>query len=374
MTRVADGAQAREAGPVPPSPVAPVTAGSSARSVWQGLGAAGVLRSLLPEPSHSLGVDPAGLSRLFADLDATLGPGPVLSVCVQVATVIPLLRTCAAASPVAGQVLERMLRGEVMVALAATDAGLSGSALLDLRTEVLDTAEGVRLRGGKEWITNAGQCDEVLVLARCRPARHFTSCCWVLVPAGSPGVSFRPAAQGLLTGSGLGHLGFDDVLLDRDRVIGRPGRALAELTRQLGTERLAGALWARTLCRRVLRDTHRYLLGRSTGTGVLWDNAAVRERFARCLVAWCELDSMCRSTCAEPVTPARGMVVKASFATIADRILGECLNLRGADAFEDDGLARMREQYAMFAIAGGATTTMLAGVADHAEELLRYVG
>jgi alkylation response protein AidB-like acyl-CoA dehydrogenase len=350
------------------------TAGSDARALWLSLGSAGVLRSLQRESAQSLWIDPAGLAELLAELDARYPPGPVLSVCVQVATVIPLLRSCAPVSPRAGLLLERMLRGEAMVALAATDAGLSGSALLDLRTEVLDTADGVSVHGGKEWISNAGHCDEALVLARCRPARHFTSYSWVLVPADHPDVSFRAAAEGLLAGSGLGHLSFEDVRLERDRVIGRPGRALAELTRQLGAERLAGALWARTLCRRVLLDTHRHLRARSTGTGVLWDNAAVRERFARCLVELCQLDALCRAGCSTPITVAQGMALKASFAVVADRILGECLNLRGAGAFADDGLARMREQYAMFAIAGGTTATMLAGIADHAEEMLRAVG
>ncbi|MDQ1740953.1 MAG: acyl-CoA dehydrogenase, partial [Pseudonocardiales bacterium] len=155
-------------------------AGSDARTLWRSLGEAGVLRSLPRESAHSLWVDPAALSELLGELDARCAPGAVLSVCVQVATVIPLLQNCAPVSPLAGLVLERMLRGETMVALAATDAGLSGSALLDLRTEVLDTADGVSVHGGKEWISNAGHCDEVLVLARCRPARHFTSYSWVL--------------------------------------------------------------------------------------------------------------------------------------------------------------------------------------------------
>lgn len=350
------------------------TADSDTRSLWQGLGRAGVPRLLLRDSAESLWIDPARLSELLVALDARLAPGAVLSVCVQVATVIPLLRNCAAVSPLAGRVLEQLLRGDAIVALAATDAGLSGSALLDIRTTATLTPDGVTLNGGKEWISNAGQCDEVLVLARCRPARHFTSYCWVLAPADDPGVSFQPAADTLLAGAGLGHLRFDDVRLGPKRVIGAPGRALAELARQLGAERLASALWARALCRRVLADTHRYLLARPAGEGTSWDNAAVRERFARCLVELCQLDSMCAVSAARAITAARGMALKASCAVIADRILGECLDLRGADSYRDDGLTRTREQFAMFAIAGGATGAMLAGIADHADELLRAVG
>lgn len=382
MTPRAAGVDARLESPAPAERWRTVTgliealgaADGDARSLWQGLGRAGVPRLVLRDSAESLWIDPAGLSELLAALDARLAPGVVLSVCVQVATVIPLLRNCAVVSPLASQVLEQLLRGDAVVALAATDAGLSGSALLDMRTTATLTPEGVRLNGGKEWISNAGQCDEVLVLARCRPARHFTSYCWVLAPAGARGVSLQPAADTLLAGSGLGHLRFDDVQLGPERVIGTPGRALAELARQLSAERLAGALWARALCRRVLADTHRYLQARSAGEGTSWDNAAVRERFARCLVELCQLDSMCEASCAGAITAARGMALKASCAVIADRILGECLDLRGADSYREDGLTRTREQFAMFAIAGGATGAMLAGIADHADELLRAVG
>lgn len=353
---------------------ASVPAGSDPRSLWRALGRAGVARLLLSESAESLGIDPGRLSELLAALDARLAAGPVLSVCVQVATVLPLLRTCATTSPLAAQVLEEMLRGEAIVALAATDAGLSGSALLDLRTRAEIDADGVTLDGGKEWITNAGSCDHLLVLARCRPARHFTSFCWVLVPADHPGVSFRPAADSLLPGAGLGHLRLDDVRLGREHVIGRPGRALAELARQFGAERLAGALWARSLCRRVLADTQRQLLARSTGTATLWDNPAVRERFARCVVQLCQLDALCELGITRAITPAYGMVLKASCAVTTDQILAECLNLRGAAAFDDGGLSRTREQFAMFGIAGGVTGVMLAGIADHADELLGALG
>jgi hypothetical protein len=64
------------------------------------------------------------------------------------------------------------------------------------------------------------------------------------------------------------------------------------------------------------------------------------------------------------------MALKAAYAESAERILSECVSLRGADSFRDGGLARLREQAAMFGIAGGATGAMLAGVADHADELL----
>jgi acyl-CoA dehydrogenase len=340
------------------------------RTLWRSLGRSGVLDGLSGPSSGRPEVDPGRLGDLLAELDARVPFGSVLSVCVQVASVIPLLRTLAGHSALADQVLHETLRGDAIVALAATDAGLSGSALLSSRTEVRDAGDHLLLRGGKEWIANACHCDHALVLARCRPAHHFTSFTWALVPATRQGVSRQPAASALFDGAGLGHLRFDDVVLGREHVVGRSGRALAEFALQIGMERLAGALWARTLCRRVLADTHRYLRDRPTGDGALWDNAAVRERFARCLVEWRRLDAMCAIHTAGGAAASERLVLKAACGESVDRILGECVGLRGADAFRDGGMASLREQSAMFGIAGGATGAMLAGIADDAERLL----
>jgi citronellyl-CoA dehydrogenase len=53
-----------------------------------------------------------------------------------------------------------------------------------------------------------------------------------------------------------------------------------------------------------------------------------------------------------------------------DAVLGDCAQLVGADAFAPGGLAQLRAEAGMFAIAGGARGAMLAGIADHATDLL----
>jgi acyl-CoA dehydrogenase len=341
--------------------VADVATAPDSRSLWRGLGESGVLRQVTAGSE----VDGELLGVLLAELDGRAPMDHVLSVCVQVATVIPLLRVlaCGEAAHTVEAVLDEVSHGKAMVALAVTDADLAGSALMSLRTTVLATRDGPVLRGGKEWITNALDADHVLVLARHRPAHHVTSLRWVLVPTDQPGLSRTPSGT---TFPSVGHLVFDDVRLAEEHLVGRPGRALAEFARHVGTERLAGALWARALCRRVLARTYAYLTTRSTGGAVLWDLAAVRERFAWCVVEWRRLAALCEP----PRSIAAGMVLKAACAGSVDRILGECVHLQGAAAFQDGGVAGIRERAAMFGIAGGATGAMLAGIADHVDELL----
>jgi hypothetical protein len=102
-------------------------------------------------------------------------------------------------------------------------------------------------------------------------------------------------------------------------------------------------------------------------------NEAVRARFARCLVELRRVEA----TCAQYMVVAgardallSSMLLKAATAESLDLVLGECVQLLGAEAFRDGGPAELRAAAAMFGVAGGATGAMLAGVAEHADELL----
>ncbi|QKW16772.1 acyl-CoA dehydrogenase family protein [Verrucosispora sp. NA02020] len=345
---------------------------ADARALWRALGAGGVLVALCPDGGTQ--PDPRRLATLLTELDARCPLGVTLSICVQVATVLPLLSE-AATGPVAGPVAETvadMVRGETTVALAVTDAGASGSDLLDATTRAKLGDDAVTLDGRKEWITNATTCDAALVLARHREPRHFTSFCWLLVPRSAPGVTVEPAGRAF-AGSGVGHLRFDGVALEPNALVGRPGRALAGFARQVGVERLAGALWSRAICRRLMTGLGDWLRARPAADGTLWEHPAVRERYARCLVALRQLDALCAPLLDGPPGPpstATGMVLKVAAAETVETIAAEAVHLRGADAFRDGGEAALRTEAAMFGIAGGATGTMLAGLADHADDLL----
>jgi citronellyl-CoA dehydrogenase len=233
---------------------------------------------------------------------------------------------------------------------------------------------GLRLTGGKRWIVNATIADYAVVLARHRPGPHFTSFTQVLVPTCAPAVQAEPASTVLLAGSRVGHLRFSGVRLGRDHIIGRTGQGLAAFADQAATERMAGALWANALARRVLTGTYQHLTRRILGGRPLWDNDAVRQRFAGSLLEQQRLQALCRQPCPPGASRSRqllgGMLVKAAAATSLEAILAGCAQLAGAEGFRDDGIQLLRAEAAMFGIAGGTTETMLAGLADHADDLL----
>ncbi|HET8643423.1 MAG TPA: acyl-CoA dehydrogenase [Pseudonocardiaceae bacterium] len=378
--------QARTAPPRPglirdALPADVVTAGP--RAVWRALGESGAI-SRLYRPGPPVRPDPEALRTLLAAVDERCPLGVTLSVCVQAAVVVPALldtagepaksntagepaKSSTAGEPVA-EVARRARDGSAVTALAATDRDGAGSDLTAMGTRAELTTDGVRLDGGKRWIVNATTADHLLVLARHRPGQHFTSFVLVLVPATAPGVSTEPAGTDFFAGSGVGHVRLDGVRLGRDHLVGRPGHGLVQFANRMVDERLAGGLWASALCRRVLARTHRRLRERQLGGRPLWHNEAVRHAFARCLVVQRQLEALAGWAAGRGA--AEAMLLKAAVPEAVDAVLGGCARLGGADAFEVDGLHRLRAEAAMFGVAGGTADTMLAGVADHADRLL----
>ncbi|MFI5844831.1 acyl-CoA dehydrogenase family protein [Catenuloplanes sp. NPDC051500] len=334
-----------------------------ARAVWQALGAHGLLRDL----------GAAELPGLLRVLDTYCPAGVVLSICVQVASALPILGEQAGAGPADEPVraaYREATAGRAVLALAATDRDGAGSDLMQLGTTVRLDDSSLVIEGGKRWITNACTAAYALVLARHRPQQHFTSFLWVLVPLDAPGVRVSATHGTPLPGAGLGDLYLDDVRLDRSHLVGRPGRGMVTFARHIAMERYAGGVWAAAMCRRVLTDTHRRLAERPLGTGRAWDNPAIRERFARCVVEAWRIEAACDAHRAGSEPLVTSMLLKVAVAQGLDTVLGECAALLGAEAFAEGGLAQLRAAAGMFATAGGATEAMLAGIADHVPGLL----
>ena len=329
--------------------------------VWQSLGRQGVLRDLFT----TNGDLHLGRAReLMASVDEHCPLGVALGVCVQVSSVLPAV--VSEEADAVRKAAEAALRGEAVIALAATDEGAPGSGLSALTTSISFDGDSVEINGGKRWIVNAVGADHFLVLGRHKPGEHFTSFTTVLVPADRDGVSVRPADTRLFDGSGAGHVRFDRVRVDRGHLVGRPGQGMRCFVRGMIAERVVGGAWAAALLRRVLRDVQRSLTTSRRGAAPLWESEVVRHRFARCVLVQRRLDALCR----DDSSAAHALVVKASAAEAVDEVLGECAALMGADAFDEGGLHELRAAASMWGVAGGTTDTMLASIADHARELL----
>ncbi|MEU0784649.1 acyl-CoA dehydrogenase [Streptomyces sp. NPDC006173] len=347
-----------------------LSADATGAEAWAAFGAAGLLTRAYRGGEIRDGIDPDGLADLLAATDAHCSIPATLSASVQLATALPLLAT--GTGPAVERTLRRTLTGRATLALAATDTS-AGTDLTALRTEAVLDDGWVTVTGGKEWIANTTTAEAFLVLARHHPGRHFTSFSWVLVPADAPGVSTRPAPSTLYASSGVGHVTFDAVRLDRAHLVGRVGLGLPLFARHIAVERLAGALWGVALCRRILQATRHRLADRAHSDVTLWHLPHIRQRFASCLLRVQELQALADRFAPDVArrhdTRAAAML-KAAAGTTVPYVLGECAHLWGAAGFADGGIQEVRAQAALFGIGGGATEIVLEALADSADQIL----
>jgi alkylation response protein AidB-like acyl-CoA dehydrogenase len=118
--------------------------------------------------------------------------------------------------------LPKLATGEWIAAYALTEPG-SGSDALAARTRAELSADGLhyRLNGSKQWITNAGFADLFVVFAKI-DGEHFTA---FLVERSSAGLSVGPEEKKHgIEGSSTCGLGFDDVLVPRENLLGEIGK------------------------------------------------------------------------------------------------------------------------------------------------------
>ncbi|HEX8306480.1 MAG TPA: acyl-CoA dehydrogenase family protein [Jatrophihabitans sp.] len=346
-------------------------AAADAGRVWSALGSAGLLAELYRADAEAVGVRADRLRALLTELDRRDDAGITLSVCVQVASALPLLLS--AGQDLLRPMLDRLLSGDQLVALAATDAASAGSDLTGMSTSAELLADRVVLTGTKTWITNALTCSEFLVLARHRPGRHFTAFTWILVPAGAPGVQVRAGAAQAFAGAGIGDVEFDRVEVPLTRVVGRPGRGLASFAQHITRERLAGAQWALAMTTRALDQTRALLRSRSSDGTPLWDNPAVRQRFADALVRQQMLACLViaqEDRLGRTFDATGAAVLKVAATQTAELVLSTCVRLQAAQGYLPGGAVRLQAEAAVFGIGGGTTDLMLAAIADRAADLL----
>ncbi|WP_329363023.1 acyl-CoA dehydrogenase [Streptomyces sp. NBC_00669] len=359
--------------PVPDTPTAvPPKAVTPARvhRLLKEFADAGEFRRLYPHPAPGR-LDPVVLRELLAAADAEGALGPVLSLCVHLASAVPLL-AAGSRSKTTAACLEAALRGERLVALAATDEG-AGSDLAALTTTVRTRPDGLVVDGTKRWVTSATTAGDALVLARRSPGRHFTNFTWVLVPLDAPGVTAEPADTELFAGSGVGHLRFSDVRLTTDHLVGRQGRGMAAFAQHIAVERLASAGWAIDLCRRIIADTDRRLGSRIVEDTALRRRSGVRQRLAECAVRVAGLHALwtqLRDRIADERDGTAAALLKAASGATVDHVLAECARLQGADGFARGGAQALRAEAAIFGIGGGTTEVTLDIVAERLDAVL----
>jgi alkylation response protein AidB-like acyl-CoA dehydrogenase len=339
------------------------------REAFARLGAEGFYRACFAhqDPSRGCRLHWPAFATLVGELATGSDFGLTLCVALHVGVFVPLVWDLA--SPEArARVLDDALDGRVAGAIAATDAGVSGSDLPGTRTTVVFGESGLEVTGAKEYIAHVPGADYAALLARWRDGRHFANFCALLVPLAGEGISVEELPMAVMRPAPVGRIRLDRARLPADLLLGRRGLGLRHFVDYIAHERLAGGVWAAAVLERCLADARRAAAARTVGEASLWENPAVRQRLARAVVS-CRLlrsavDAAIDRACDGRPRALDCNVVKAAAPGVAEEVVGACLQLEGARGLErGSALLRLLVEFRTFGVGGGATETALEAVA-----------
>ncbi len=165
--------------------------------------------------------------------------------------------TMAGPEPLRAALLPRVARGEAICAFALTEPE-AGSDIKNMRTVATRCDDGVRLRGGKCFISNAGVADSYVVFAReaDSPAeRPRFGAFWL--PGDAPGLSVTPTK--VIAPHPIGSLELEDVFVPEAHRVGAHGDGLKIALANLEVFRVTVGAAALGLADRALHETIEHL-------------------------------------------------------------------------------------------------------------------
>lgn len=137
--------------------------------------------------------------------------------------------------------LPRLAAGRLLVALALTEPE-AGSDAAALRTRAVQVPGGWRISGRKTWISDAAGADYLLVAARSDPgSTGADGISMFLVPPRAPGIAMTPLPKIGNNAMPSWDIGFDEVTVADDALVGTQGRGFRHLMSTLHYSRAAMA-------------------------------------------------------------------------------------------------------------------------------------
>jgi acyl-CoA dehydrogenase len=172
------------------------------------------------------------------------------------------------------------LRGELIAALAITEPG-AGSDVAGIRTRATRVDGGYLVNGAKTFITGGVRADVLVTAVKTREttpsARHHDISFLIVEKAGAhPGLSASPLRKLGWHASDTAEIGFDDVFVPAENLLGRENEGFYLIMANFQWERLLMALGAVGAMQACFEQTLAFVSGRDD----LRTQQAIRHRMA----------------------------------------------------------------------------------------------
>ena len=336
-------------------------AGIIPKALWRKAGAAGLLCPTVPEEYGGAGAD----FRYLCIIDEELGYTGQASFTIQTHTDI-----------VAGYIealgteeqkktwLPRMVKGEVIGAIAMTEPH-AGSDLKAIRTTARrDGNDRYVINGSKTFITNGINADLIITVCKTAPELGSKGVSLLLVESDRPGFrrGKRLPKMGMKA-SDTAELFYDDVAVPAGNLLGQENRGFAQVMSEIPKERLSIATIAMAASQKAFDITvayvkERVIFGKKLGDfqNTQFKLAEIKTQLA---VGWAYLDQCIARHMDGTLTTNDAAMGKLFASELQCRVVDECLQLHGGWGYMSEmPISRMYTDARVRRIAGGSSEVM----------------
>jgi alkylation response protein AidB-like acyl-CoA dehydrogenase len=252
--------------------------GAAPDALWKQMVELGWPALTVPEDQGGLGLGCVELAVVVEELGRAVAPGPFVAT---VGLFLPAVQATADAAQME-RLLPGIAEGSLTGALALSEAA-GGADPATVRAEAVRRGAGWELSGTKTAVLDGDTADELLVVAREPGTEGDDGVVAALVPRAA--VTVTPEAP-LDATRGLVHVTLDQVLVDSERVLGKPGPVTAHALRgavEAGAVALAVEIVG--TCQAIFDVTLEYAKQREQFGVPIGSFQAIKHKFADLLVS-----------------------------------------------------------------------------------------
>ncbi|AJK46611.1 acyl-CoA dehydrogenase family protein [Burkholderia plantarii] len=256
--------------------------------------------------------------------------------------------------------LARMRDGTAVAALAITE-DQAGSDLSNLQCLAESDGDAWRVNGTKRFISNGSQASLIVALVRSNAQRHaLGGCSLLLIDADAPGVTRTPLNLLGWRSADVCDIGFEQVAVPRENVLGKPDKAFTYLMRCLDFERMVAGMLALGGAAHGIRLVDRFVRQRVVRGAPLSANQSVRHELAELIAELrllrCFGYQLVLQYAGGRLGSGDASILKLRSTELAKRAAHRCAQFHGARGYlSESEVARLYRDATAGTIAAGAS-------------------
>lgn len=272
--------------------------------------------------------------------------------------------------------LAPVILGDMVSAVAITEPG-AGSDVQGIQTTAVLQGDHYIVNGSKTFITNGYYGDFFITAVKTDPNARSKGISLLVIDRNAEGVTANKIDKMGWHASDTAELGFNQVRVPKENLLGVEGDGFKYLMGGLQLERLTAAIHSLTTAQSAIDYTLEYIEQRSAFKKPLKDFQVIRHRMAQ-LIADVEINKAYVYHCCDLQNEGKYAVKECSIAKLqtselAKKVVDECLQFFGGYGFtEDYKIARLYRDVRVGTIIGGTSEIMREIIAKTSIDKVQY--